>query len=132
MSLRGDFVGFAERFATLMGNDRGAITRLSEAIGASTGLISAWKSGAKKPSFEYIPKLADYFGVSTDYLFCRSLESEAGVRCDLAPQEAELLRHFRYLPVEAQAVAVNQVVALSALYVPKPQKNNAERDSTAG
>jgi transcriptional regulator with XRE-family HTH domain len=66
---------FVARFSDLLGNDRGAITRLSETIGASTGLISAWKSGEKKPSFEYIPKLAEYFSVTTDYILCFSLES---------------------------------------------------------
>jgi transcriptional regulator with XRE-family HTH domain len=61
---------FSERFTTLLGNDRGAITKLSKAVGASTGLISAWKSGEKKPSFEYIPKLAQFFKVTTDFLLC--------------------------------------------------------------
>jgi len=72
----GGGMDFSEHFARLLGGDRGAITKLSEAIGASTGLIHSWKSGQKKPSFEYIPKLAKYFSVTIDSLFCFSYENE--------------------------------------------------------
>lgn len=41
---------------------------LSEAIGASTGNISDWKSGRSSPSIEVLPKIAEFFNVSTDYL----------------------------------------------------------------
>lgn len=41
---------------------------LSEAIGVSTGNISDWKSGRSSPSIEVLPKIANYFSVSTDYL----------------------------------------------------------------
>ena len=40
----------------------------AEYLGVKPSVISGWKSGRLRPSVEYISKLADYFGVSTDYL----------------------------------------------------------------
>lgn len=45
---------------------------LSEAIGASTGNISDWKSGCSSPDIEMLPKIANYFNVSIDYLLERT------------------------------------------------------------
>lgn len=43
-------------------------TELSTIIGCSTGNISDWKRGRVKPSMDVYMKVADYFGVSVDYL----------------------------------------------------------------
>lgn len=37
-------------------------------VGVSSPMVSQWESGVKKPSKENIVKLANLFGVSTDYL----------------------------------------------------------------
>ena len=37
-------------------------------VGVSAPLVSQWESGVKEPSREKIVKLADLFGVTTDYL----------------------------------------------------------------
>jgi transcriptional regulator with XRE-family HTH domain len=86
------FLGFKERFAILLGEKRGEATRLATAIGASTGLVTAWKTGDKKPSLEYITKIAEYFGVSTDYL----------LKGDTLPTEEEikLVADFFKAPVD--------------------------------
>ena len=89
---------FLERFSGLLGNDRGAISRLAEAVGASTGLVSAWKAGDKKPSFEYIIKIAEYFSVTTDYLLCTSFEGDYSREGRLSETEELLLGLFRKLP----------------------------------
>jgi len=98
---RGDHVEFVERLSFLIGDDRGAVSRLAEAVGASTGLVSAWKAGDKKPSFEYIPKIAEYFSVTTDYLLCVSKESKRSWQ-SLDDNEALLLRLFCALPDDLQ------------------------------
>ncbi len=42
--------------------------KLSDDTGISSGNISDWKSGRSKPSTEKLSKIAEYFGVTTDYL----------------------------------------------------------------
>lgn len=42
--------------------------KLSKDTGISTGLISQWKNRAQKPSAIKLQKVANYFGVTVDYL----------------------------------------------------------------
>lgn len=42
--------------------------KMMSELGFSSGLYSQWKSGKQKPSREKLDKIADYFGVSIDYL----------------------------------------------------------------
>lgn len=41
---------------------------LSRDLGLSNSIYSQWKSGATKPSPKTIKKIADYFGVSAEYI----------------------------------------------------------------
>lgn len=41
---------------------------VSKATGVSTSTLSAWKTGLYEPKTDKLQKIADYFGVSVDYL----------------------------------------------------------------
>lgn len=41
---------------------------LAEKLGFSTGLIGMYESGKRKPSYEALEVLADFFNISIDYL----------------------------------------------------------------
>ncbi len=61
-----------ERIIGLL-NERGITQKeLASAIGISTGNVSDWKIGRAKPSVDVLVKIADYFGVTVDYLVGRS------------------------------------------------------------
>ena len=59
-----------------MDSDCISATELSKATGVSTTTFSQWKKGLQKPSTEAIVKIADYFGISTDYLLGRTDSKE--------------------------------------------------------
>lgn len=44
----------------------------AQAIGTNRGTISAWKTNENPPKSEYLVIIADVYGVSTDYLLCRT------------------------------------------------------------
>lgn len=50
------------------------VTRLEETLRFGRGTISKWKESS--PSVDNLKKVADYFGVSIDYLVGRSNENE--------------------------------------------------------
>lgn len=52
---------------------------ISEKTGISTGNISDWKSGRCAPKTEALIKIADYFGVSLDYLLGRTNDCSVNV-----------------------------------------------------
>lgn len=45
--------------------------KLAETIGVSKGIISMWETGQREPTLSSLVALADYFGVSLDYLVGR-------------------------------------------------------------
>ena len=46
--------------------------KMSRDLGFSNAVYSQWRSGKQNPSLEKLQKMADYFGVSTDYLSCKT------------------------------------------------------------
>ena len=65
---------FKERFVKLLQNT--TAYQFAKATGFSNGIISRWKTGEVVPSFDNLIKLADYFGVSIDYLVGRTDKPE--------------------------------------------------------
>lgn len=55
--------------------------KLSKETGISTGLLSQWKKRMQEPSRDKLIKIAEYFGVSVDYL----LTGEEPTKTEKAP-----------------------------------------------
>lgn len=45
---------------------------MASALGLTKQCVSNWENDNIQPSIEMLVKIADYFGVTTDYLLCRS------------------------------------------------------------
>ena len=65
-----------QRIFQLMEQRHVSAYRVSQETGISQARISGWKTGKNNPKQDALEQLADYFGVSVDYLLGRS--SEAG------------------------------------------------------
>ena len=65
-------MGFFERFNQLLDEHNTTAYRVSKETGISERLVGQWKVGRMKPNLDNLVKLADYFGVSLDYLVGRS------------------------------------------------------------
>lgn len=65
-----------QRIFQLMEQRHVSAYRVSQETGISQARISGWKTGKSNPKQDALEQLADYFGVSVDYLLGRS--SEAG------------------------------------------------------
>ena len=61
---------------------RGDITqeKLAEALGVTSQAISRWESENGYPDIEYVAPIANYFGVTTDYLFDNDKNQKHGGR----------------------------------------------------
>ncbi len=70
---------FFDRFKALC-DERGiSVYRACTDIGLNRSAVAKWKSGGK-PNSSTAARLADYFGVTTDYLLGQSQERSAGPR----------------------------------------------------
>jgi len=57
-----------ERIFMLM-EERGiSAAQLTKEVSLTNGVVTQWKQGKQKPSTDAVIKIADYFGVTTDYL----------------------------------------------------------------
>lgn len=69
-----------DRIKELANQRKVSVAELERALGFGNGSISKWNK--QSPSTEKLKQVADYFGVSTDYLLGRSSD-----KYDLSPQE---------------------------------------------
>lgn len=71
-------------------------SKLAEIIGVTQNTVDNWEHDACMPNASYVLALADYFEVSTDYLFGRTDDyGNIVVNGDLSEQERLLLSAFK-------------------------------------
>lgn len=68
---------------------------LCNLLGIRTSTMSTWKSRTNDPPAKYMKTIADFLGVSLDYLLTGQ---ETPVRKNTTPEEDDLLELFRSLP----------------------------------
>lgn len=76
-----------ERILELQKQSGLTVKALEAATGISNGSFSKWKKGTYAPSAEAVLRLAKYFHVSTDYLFCLSDSPYPKVEISLTERE---------------------------------------------
>ncbi len=75
-------------------------------IGVSNVVLSRYESGERKPDYDTLQKIADFFDVSTDYLLGRSENPNSkhsievsGHEINLSPEELQLFNELKKHPV---------------------------------
>ena len=62
----------SEKIKELRKAKRVSQVEMASALGLTKQCVSNWENDNIQPSVEMLVKIADYFGVTTDYLLCRS------------------------------------------------------------
>lgn len=65
---------YCERLKVLRRETGETQTQVAEAIGTTMRQYQRYESGEQKPGLDYLCALADHFGVTLDYLACRTDE----------------------------------------------------------
>ena len=75
-------------------------SELAKIIGVTQTTITAWETGKAEPSSSTVANLADYFGVTTDYLLGRPEEKKEkdSNSVDLADMDALLTYQGKQIP----------------------------------
>ena len=100
-------MNFAQRLSELVAESGLPKYKIGEAIGVSDSHIGALCAGKKElGKIDTAISLADFFGVSLDYLLCRSDERNGNIKkepaLDLSEDELDLLACFRRLDYKEQ------------------------------
>ncbi len=108
----------------LMKNNNIKQQQLSEAVGVSQGNVSDWKSGRSSPSIEVLPKIAEFFNVSTDYLL--GLDDVLNRNTSLSDDIQELIDLYNSLPERKQGEVKGFIRAL--IEPSRKTANDADND----
>lgn len=88
---------------------------LAQKLGISKGSVAMWETNKRTPSTETLIRLADLFGVTTDYLLGRS-ENPTPDSVANAPQDASrtanLLSAFEQLDTDNQDIIIGEAKKL--------------------
>jgi transcriptional regulator with XRE-family HTH domain len=84
---------------------------LMEYLGVSPNLFTEWKAGRNKSYNKYIPQIAEFLGVTPDYLLGNE-ETEKAPAEDLSEGERMVLEALRVIPEEQRTAAMMECIAL--------------------
>lgn len=89
---------FAKRIKYLRQTKELNQVQLSEKLGVAKQSISNWENDNIMPSVEMLEKIADFFGVSTDYLLGRDKKTTTdGTMVDLTGLTPRQMEHIRLI-----------------------------------
>ncbi|NLH02069.1 MAG: hypothetical protein GX488_09280 [Clostridiales bacterium] len=109
-----------ERVLSLIGDKRGAIKPLAEFLNISGNNISDWKSGKNKSYRQYAPKIAEYYGVSLDWLCGLSDEKtpkekpDTQTSTELSPLDVQLIQMLPRMTEQEKKIFLAQIKAVIA------------------
>lgn len=117
-----DMSDFKEKIKELRKNNGYFQKDIAKALNIEINTYGAWERGNSEPSIDIIRKLADFYNVSTDYLFDREEEDGRIIiqEPELPSDEKKLLEEYRALPPELKALSRDYFNSLNAL-----NKNNS-------
>lgn len=78
-----------QRILNLMKTNNVTASQLTKDGVLSNGLITQWKKGLQEPSSKSLKAIADYFGVSTDYLLGNENVSETDTNKKIRPSKED-------------------------------------------
>lgn len=95
-----------ERIAELRERDGGiSVNRLEKETGIARGSISKW--GDHIPSYDRVKKVADYFGVTPEYILTgKEKKPDVETTTELDALERDLIRVFRQIPEDRRSEAI--------------------------
>ena len=93
-----------QNIIALLKEQRKTQKNLTDYLGITQNAFTDWKSGRIKSYTKHLPQIADYFGVSVDYLLGNESadKKESLTEPKLSEGEKELIDLFRQLPIESQ------------------------------
>lgn len=114
---------FTERFNELLKSRSINAVTLAKELGVPKSIVYEWKSGVRDPSLENMLRIADYFGVSLEYLTGREDQET-----DIEKELLVLLRAARDISVEDHDALVNSFKSNLNIYLRSNDRSKKEAD----
>lgn len=108
-------------------------SEIAERIGLKTNTYQSYEHGSAEPSCSTLKALADFYGVTTDYLLGR--EPAPNPFADLglsAASEQEMLAQYMSFPEEVRAILMDAIVKLAESVKPEDSTPEIIEETTIG
>lgn len=100
-----------QRICDLLKEQKTQQKDLCEALNLKNKSFTEWKAGRSTSYMKKLPEIADYFGVSVNYLLGYEEIKKAPEEDDLSEGEKLLLDLFRQIPPDKQELALQMLKA---------------------
>ena len=100
---------------------------LAKAMKVSPSTVGMWEQGRNEPSHEMLKFMADYFGVTTDYLLGRNSGS-----CSLTKLQKALLDGFNTLNSEGQNLIMGVLSSLKMSHAKQANSSGIVQKNSGG
>ena len=122
------------RLAELRKQNKLSVEDMADLIKLSKHAYKSYEVGEREPKLQSLVKLADFFGVTTDYIYNHSdykypinQKNKEIIDMNLCDEEIELLKSYRLLKPEMQRFFAESIqLALNQQTSPAPEKNYNE------
>lgn len=102
---------FYDRFKELCDQRGISCNKAALEMGLSNATPTAWKKRGLTPKADTLEVIANYFGVSTDYLIGKEEKEKSPDEFVLTEGEKDLLELFRLIPEDQQPVVLAMIRA---------------------
>ncbi|MDE7194477.1 MAG: helix-turn-helix domain-containing protein [Oscillospiraceae bacterium] len=102
-----------ERFVELLQEQGVTAYRVSKETGVTQTTLSDWKTGRAAPKMATLQKIADYFGVTLDWL-CGNSDERSGYSTQ--PDIILVARHLEDIPEEDRQQVIKSIEDTIELY----------------
>jgi transcriptional regulator with XRE-family HTH domain len=117
-----------ERILNLMKERDVTAAQLTREIALTNGLVSQWKKGLQNPSTEAVIKIADYFGVTTDWL----LTGKEPVKKNVDEMSmSELIKNNSELTEEGKKLLMNHYMLIKSYETARAEREELAAEFSA-
>lgn len=123
---------FGERLSELRKKKKASQAEVADYIELTVAAYQNYENGRREAGYDTISKLADFYGVTTDYLLGRSgakpPEDPIIALCDafhLPEQDRAIVAAYLYMSDKDRAELLRLVKKLAESAEPKPQENSS-------
>ena len=102
---------FYDRFKALCDQRGISCNKAALEMGLSNATPTAWKKRGLTPKADTLEVIANYFGVSTDFLIGKEEKENSPDEFSLTEGEMDLIKLFRLIPEDQQPVVLAMIKA---------------------
>lgn len=107
---------FKERLKSLILEKGCTQLALAKFLGVKPNTVSDWINKGTSPKVEHLYRIADFFGVSFDYIFTGKNSSNTMLNAEYSNDEKELISYFRRLSNKEKYMELGRLQTLVEKY----------------